>query len=584
MKKLKEKIPHWNLRVILGKKTTNGLPDLPGVSAKELPEQPTKIKRKRMSRKKKIVLAVLIAVIIIAGFWFWMSYNRRRAMEAIRESASQVETVQVTRQNLIDSISVTGTIASADARDVSASASNVEVLEVNYDVGDYVNAGDVIVVLDSSSLEDSLEQAQNSQALSEYTENKSIETATENYNEAVEDGTDTYNTAVENEADAKEALQDAEAELSDAAERLERREERLNEANSALDAAVEPTEPTEPTDGVWTDEEKANSEEYQNYLTELEAYNALVTAAQEAQTSYTEAHQAYETAAAAEEQALETYETASENLETAQTNNDRNIDDAADQLEQAQVQHEYSNDSSQQTIENYQEQIESCTVTAPISGVITAMNVEVGDTYMGENSALFSVADNENFVVSANVDEYDISSISEGMEAAVIVEALGEDELPATVSFVSPTVTTSSMGSSTYAIEIALDDVNTDLRIGMTAQASIVLEAAYDVLTVPYDCVETDEDGNSVVYVDQDGERTAVSVEVCMQGDYYVEVSGDGLDENTMVYYNTPLVNSEATDSGDDSGAAVTFTGGGGGGMPGGGGGMPGGGGPGGGF
>ena len=178
MKKLKEKIPHWNLRVIFGKKTTNGLPDLPGVSAKELPEQPTKIKRKRMSRKKKIVLAVLIAVIIIAGFWFWMSYNRRRAMEAIRESASQVETVQVTRQNLIDSISVTGTIASADARDVSAS------------VGDYVNAGDVIVVLDSSSLEDSLEQAQNSQALSEYTENKSIETATENYNEAVEDGTD----------------------------------------------------------------------------------------------------------------------------------------------------------------------------------------------------------------------------------------------------------------------------------------------------------------------------------------------------------------------------------------------------------
>lgn len=309
-----------------------------------------------------------------------------------------------------------------------------------------------------------------------------------------------------------------------------------------------------------------------------------MTAAQEAQTSYTEAHQAYETAAAAEEQALETYETASENLETAQTNNDRNIDDTADQLEQAQVQHEYSNDSSQQTIESYQEQIESCTVTAPISGVITAMNVEVGDTYMGENSALFSVADNENFVVSANVDEYDISSISEGMEAAVIVEALGEDELPATVSFVSPTVTTSSMGSSTYAIEIALDDVNTDLRIGMTAQASIVLEAAYDVLTVPYDCVETDEDGNSVVYVDQDGERTAVSVEVGMQGDYYVEVSGDGLDENTFVYYNTPLVNSEATDSGDDSGAAVTFTGGGGGGMPGGGGGMPGGGGPGGGF
>ncbi len=546
-------------------------------TTEELPEQPTKIKRKRMSRKKKIMLTVLAVLIVIAGFWLWMSYNRRRAMEAMRESAGQVETVQVKRQNLIDSISVTGTIASADARDVSASASNVEVLEVNYDVGDYVNAGDVIVVLDSSSLEDSLTQAQNSQALSEYTENKSIETATENYNEAVEDGTDTYNTAVKNEADAKEALQDAEAELSDAADRLKRREEAYNEAKTAQEEAYAAFSAFDEND---TSEEAKAAKD---------AYEAAALAVNKAQASYTEAHQAYEAAAAAEEQALDAYETASENLTTAQKNNDRNINNAADQLEQAQVQHQYSNDSSQQTIESYQEQIESCTVTAPISGVITAMNVEVGDTYMGENSALFSVADNENFVVSANVDEYDISSISGGMEAAVIVEALSEDELPATVSFVSPTVTTSSMGSSAYAIEIALDDANTDLRIGMTAQASIVLEAAYDVLTVPYDCVETDEDGNSVVYVDQDGERTAVSVEVGMQGDYYVEVSGDGLDENTMVYYNTPLINSGTSDAADDSGAAVTITndGGampGGGGMSGGGGGMPGGGGRGGGF
>ena len=42
----------------------------------------------------------------------------------------------------MDSISVTGTIASADSRDVSAIASNVEVQTVNYKVGDYVNAGE----------------------------------------------------------------------------------------------------------------------------------------------------------------------------------------------------------------------------------------------------------------------------------------------------------------------------------------------------------------------------------------------------------------------------------------------------------
>ena len=90
---------------------------------------------------------------------------------------SQVETTQVTRQDLVDSISVTGTIASADSRDVSAIASNVEVQTVNYKVGDYVNAGDTVVVLDSTDLELKLTEAQNNQALSTYNENKSIETA-----------------------------------------------------------------------------------------------------------------------------------------------------------------------------------------------------------------------------------------------------------------------------------------------------------------------------------------------------------------------------------------------------------------------
>ena len=92
----------------------------------------------------------------------------------------------------MDSISVTGTIASADSRDVSAIASNVEVQTVNYKVGDYVNAGDTVVVLDSTDLKLKLTEAQNNQALSTYNENKSIETASESYEQAVEDGTDDY--------------------------------------------------------------------------------------------------------------------------------------------------------------------------------------------------------------------------------------------------------------------------------------------------------------------------------------------------------------------------------------------------------
>lgn len=518
----------------------------------KLPDIANKIKIKLPDgKKKKWILAGGVLVLIVGGLGIH-SYSKAKAAKERAAAMSQVETTQVTKQDLVDSISVTGTIASADSRDVSAIASNVEVQTVNYKVGDYVNAGDTVVVLDSSDLELKLTEAQNNQALSTYNENKSIETASESYQQAVEDGTDDYSKAVKNEAQAKEDLQDAEGDLSSAAQSLKRQEERVSELQASYDAETDTGKKAE-------------------LQTELAA----------AKAEYTSRHQAYTAAKEAEEKASDAYETAAENLETASKQNDRNISNAADSLEKAQMQKTYSNDSSDQSIENYQEQIEACTVTAPISGVITAMNVEEGDTYLGEGKVLFTVADEKNFIVSATVDEYDISNISKDMTAAVIVEALGDDELPAKVSFVSPVATTSNTGSSSYTVEISLDEENTNLRIGMTAKASIVKDAVYDVLTVPYDCVTTDEDGNSTVTVDKNGEKTQVPVTVGMQSDYYVEISGDGIDEDTMVYYNTPLTSQESGGvSADDADAIVFDMGGDAGGGAQAGGGAPGGGGP----
>ena len=578
----------------------------------KLPDIASKIKLPGR-KKKKWILAGGVLVLIVGGLGIH-SYSKAKAAKEKMAAMSQVETTQVTRQDLVDSISVTGTIASADSRDVSAIASNVEVQTVNYKVGDYVNAGDTVVVLDSTDLKLKLTEAQNNQALSTYNENKSIETASESYEQAVEDGTDDYNKAVKNESQAKEDLQDAEDDASSAASTLKKREKSLSAAKEALNALTDPTESytaaanalesakstladaqaalakLEETDPGYADakavvdtaqqEAGAAQATYDSVSAEKATYDSAVQAVNEAQASYTEAHQAYIAAADAEEKASDAYETASDSLSDASKNNDRNISNAADSLEKAQKQKEYSNDSSAQTIEDYQEQITACTVTAPISGVITAMEVEEGDTYLGEGKTLFSIANSQNFIVSASVDEYDVSSISKDMTAAVIVEALGDDELPAKVSYIAPTATTStsgnSAGSASYDLEIALDDENADLRIGMTAKASIVKEAVYDVLTVPYDCVTTDEDGNSSVTIDKDGEKVQVPVTVGMQSDYYVEISGDDIEEGTVVYYSTPMVNnpSSGDSSSDSSQDGIIFDMGGGsmGGGPGGGG------------
>lgn len=406
---------------------------------------------------------------------------------------------------------------------------------------------------------------------------------------------------MDNQEDAKEDLADASADLDEAKDDKEDAGDARDGAQAALDsaksaqasaqsafanalAAYNTANPDYPISSfAEADSSKEGYSDLQAADTALKDADSKVSAAQTAlnmaQTAYDSAKKALETAQAAYDNVLKTYENAVDSVAQTQKQNERQIANAADQVESTQMQHQYSNDSSEQQITNYQDQIDSCTVVAPISGVITAMNVAVGDTYMGEGNTMFSIADNEHFIVQASVDEYEISAISKDMAAAVIVEALGEEELPAKVSFVAPTASSSNTGSASYKIEIALDDVNTDLRIGMTAKASVVKDAVYDVLTVPYDCVQTDEEGNSVICIDKDGVRTEVPVTVGMESDYYVEISGDGLEENTRVYYSEPMANNDSQEESDAT--EMMKIGMPGGGMPTGGGGNRGGGGPG---
>ena len=466
-------------------------------------------------RKKKWILAGTVFLCLISLLLTGI-YGNKKAEKAKGEVAGTIQTLQVTRRNLVDSIGVAGVIESADARDVSATAKGVKILEVRYREGDFVEKGEVVVVLDSTDLRRRLQQEENNQKLSEYKENKSIQAARESYQAAAEDGTEEYNQAEKREAQAKEALQEAEGKLGKAADTLKRREGRVKEAEKAFSQAKA--------------EEKPAAEE----------------ALQQAKASYTEAHQEYKALEEEEKRAQEVYQSASEALMSAGTKNERNMKAAKDQLEQAEKEHAYSNDSSQERIEDYKNQIDSCMVTAPISGVITVMKAAEGDTYMGESGLLFSIADKDHFVVAASISEYDVADIAKEMEATVIVEAAGGGEFPAKVSYISPIAEKSEAGSASYKVRIALKGKQERLRIGMTAKASIIQDAVYEVLTVPYDCLTADGDGNEIIYADISGEKTKIPVKAGKKSGYYVEISGEGIDERTQVYYTTELIDSQA--------------------------------------
>ena len=115
-----------------------------------------------------------------------------------------------------------------------------------------------------------------------------------------------------------------------------------------------------------------------------------------------------------------------------------------------------------------------------------------------------------------------------------------------TGSGTTATNTSSTSSDVNYKIRISIDNPDERLRLDMSASLSIIVEEHENVLTVPYNAVWTDNDGNSYVSV-VDGETTKdVAVDVVMESNYYTEISSDEIKEGEKVEI---VEDSNATDN-----------------------------------
>lgn len=238
-------------------------------------------------------------------------------------------------------------------------------------------------------------------------------------------------------------------------------------------------------------------------------------------------------------------------LETAQENYDKVLETTNRAIETAKTAVEldrYRNDdnTSQDTLKSLREQLEDCTVTAPCGGVVTAVNVRVGDIN-SEKTTMLTIEDTSSLKIVATVNETDILKVQEGMKATITSEATGEEEISGEVTRVvrvkssGSTADSSQGGSAGYSVEITID--STELLIGMDAKAKIMVKEKGECLAVPYDLIKTDENGSAYVLVaetNEDGSATAVrkNIELGEEVDYYTEVTGGDLKEGDRMIYD----------------------------------------------
>lgn len=177
------------------------------------------------------------------------------------------------------------------------------------------------------------------------------------------------------------------------------------------------------------------------------------------------------------------------------------------------------------------------TVTAPLSGVVTARNVNPGDRITPTSTqAAFSVADLNAMTVQISVDELDVASLKVDMPATVTVQAVPGRTFEATVASISPQGTV-SQGVATYPVKLTISDPQ-NLLVGMTANVAIVCERRENVLFVPVEAVQQVRDKAYVKTMGSDGRPVEVEVKTGIANDIYTEITS-GLSEGQTIVTGT---------------------------------------------
>jgi len=237
------------------------------------------------------------------------------------------------------------------------------------------------------------------------------------------------------------------------------------------------------------------------------------------------------------------YQRTKEQIELAKTNLERQnalyeagvISKA--ELEQAQLQ---ASDSALVTVEAQVKQAEvsynqalaalnDMTVTAPVGGYITAVNVEVGEMASNAQPAL-TVVDMEQVFIEVSVTENSINALAVGQEVKVSIPSAASKPFTGKINNISPAA---DARTQLYPLKIYLENKEGLIKPGMFAKVNLNTQVKKDILAVLSEAVVLSK-GQNVVYVVEEDKAVEKVVKIGMDTGAYVEIL-EGLTEGEQV-------------------------------------------------
>jgi len=184
-------------------------------------------------------------------------------------------------------------------------------------------------------------------------------------------------------------------------------------------------------------------------------------------------------------------------------------DEVAREFDNKTLEETWKRDSAQNSLNQKMNQLndayedlEDYKIESPFDGIVTGLNVEVGDS-ISRDEILASII-TEKLQAEISLNELDAVKVKEGLPAILTFNALGDQEFEGEVLKID-TIGDVNSGVVSYDVVISFETSNEFLKPGMSVDVDIEIENAEDVLLLPVSAIKEDRKGNEYVLVVDSG-------------------------------------------------------------------------------
>lgn len=510
-----------------------------------------------LKHRKMLIICGVLVILMVTGMLIIPKLQRNAVLAKMKETIPTTEFAEVTSGDINLTITGSGFISSSSTKNISSEVS-AKVEKVNIEVGDKVNKGDVLFILDSSNLDTQIRAKQKTitnyrKSINEYNEDINNLNVYSDVNGYVKNVKVAVGDSVSKNAVLFDIVDDSYYTIT-----VNFLYNASNPINVGDYVSVMCSETFKYFDGVVTRvSELRQHYEYGGEVQEVEikienpgytldgvsAGYITVTTQNESQV------RAVENSKFKSSKSVSFRCPSSGTVENLYVNDgDRivagellmklNNSDLFDKL--ADTKSSLSNSYTE--LSDLKDDYSFYTIVAPIDGVITALNVSEGD-YIRSEGSLATIVNTNKLQFQISVDELDILKIKVGQQAKITIDAIEETENNPIIGYVSEIgiVGTNMNSVTSYPVTITLDG-REDIMMGMNCTVEIVVESAENAMVIPVEAVNSRK-GKYYVTL-EDGTEKEVTIGIYDEDNIEIK---DGLKIGEKVKLPTKVIATPST-------------------------------------